>query len=446
DRYFRQFNQNPPQNAKDPQWLQWRADILSDFLTRLYRELITINPNLIISMSPSVYPWGMQEYLQDSQAWIDQGLVDLIHPQLYSRNFEGYKLLVDRLVTEQFTSLQMPSLVPGVLLKSGSYRMTPELLLQTIQYNRDRGIQGEVFFFYEGLREENDALAKVLRTGPYAQRAPFSSSKIKEHGFTERRLGGQYLYIDKLGKSVSQPQFDWADSFKQGLAPVKMGYKWGYIDTTGKLVSRFQFDEAEFFSTSEATPDNSGLALVRIGSKYGYVDKTGKLVISPQFDAANSFQEGLAAVKIDDTWLYIDKTGKPIILPQFDKAGSFSSGLAWVKTSGKYGYIDKLGKVVMQPQFDAAESFAESLAPIKMANKWGYINSTGQQVIARQFDEAKSFQEGLAAVKVGSLWGYINKTGNVVISPEFNEANSFCEGFALVRSGEKWGYIRNILR
>ena len=446
DRYFRQFNQNPPQNPKDPQWLQWRADILSDFLTRLYREVITINPDLIISMSPSVYPWGLQEYLQDSQAWIDQGLVDLIHPQLYTRNFEGYKLLVDRLVTEQFTSLQMPSLVPGVLLKSGSYRMTPELLLQTIQYNRDRGILGEVFFFYEGLREENDALAKVLRTGPYAQPAQFSSSKIKEHGFTERRLAGQYRYIDKLGKSVSQPQFDWADSFSEGLAPVKMGYKWGYIDTRGKLGSRFQFDQAEFFPSSEATPDDSGLALVRIGSKYGYVDKTGRLVISLQFDAANSFKEGLAAVKINDSWLYIDKTGKPVILPQFDKAGSFSAGLAWVKISGKYGYINKLGQVVIQPQFDEAESFAESLAPVKMANKWGYINSTGQLVIARQFEKAKSFQEGLSAVKVGSLWGYINKTGNIVITPEFNEANSFREGFALVSSGGKWGYIRNILR
>jgi hypothetical protein len=436
ERYVKQFNQNPLQNPKDAQWLQWRADILTDFLTRLYRELIAINPNLIISMAPSAYPWALQEYLQDSKAWIDQGLVDLIHPQLYSRNFEGYKLLVDRLVTQQFTPSQLPYLSPGVLLKVGSYRMSPELLLQTIQYNRDRGIQGEVYFFYEGLREDNDALAKVLRTGPYAQPAPFNASTIKARGFTHRRIGATYSYIDKLGKSISQPEFDWVDSFREGLARVRMGYKWGYIDSTRKLISRFQFDQAEFFS--------EGLALVRIGDKYGYIDKIGQLIIPPQFDSANSFNEELAAVKIGNTWSYIDKTGKFLIFPQCEEADSFSEGLARVSVFGKYGYIDKTGKVVIQPQFDEADAFSEGLARVKTGNNWGYVNPTGQLVITPKFEQAESFKEGLAAVKSNSLWGYIDKTGNLLISAEFDEAKSFCDGLALINTGGQWGYIRNI--
>ena len=76
-RYFQQFNQNPPANPKDSQWLQWRADLLTDFLTNLYQQIIKINPNLIISLAPSPYPWGLQEYLQDSQSWVDRGLVAL---------------------------------------------------------------------------------------------------------------------------------------------------------------------------------------------------------------------------------------------------------------------------------------------------------------------------------------------------------------------------------
>ncbi|HEY9602120.1 MAG TPA: family 10 glycosylhydrolase, partial [Allocoleopsis sp.] len=178
ERYVQQFNSNPPQNSKDAQWLQWRADLLTDFLTRLYRDVIAINPNLIVSVSPSVYPWSYQEYLQDTQVWVDQGQVDIIHPQAYYRDFDGYKQTIDRVVAQQFSSLQLPSLAPGVLIKVGSYRITPELLLQKIQYNRDRKIPGEVFFFYEGLREDNDALAKALRSGPYAKPAPFNSSKI----------------------------------------------------------------------------------------------------------------------------------------------------------------------------------------------------------------------------------------------------------------------------
>ena len=444
ERYVRQFNQNPPQNPKDAQWLQWRADLLTDFLTRLYRELIAINPNLVISMAPSVYPWGLQEYLQDAQAWIDRGLVDLIHPQLYRRDFEGYKLLVDRLVSQQFTPLQLSSLAPGILLKVGSYRMSADLLLQTIQYNRDRGIPGEVFFFYEGLREDNDALGKVLRTGPYAQRVPFNPSTLKERGFTHRRVGGTYSYIDKSGKPVIQPQFDWADSFSNGLARVKMGYKWGYIDKTGKLISRLQFDEAELFDVSDRGALAPGLALVRIGNKYTYIDTTGQRVIPLQFDGAASFSEGLAAVKISGKWSYIDKTGKVVIQPQFDEAGSFSGGLARIKLAGKYGYIDKVGKVVIQPQFDEGDSFSEGLARVEVGDKWGYINSTGQLVIALKFDKAESFKEGLAAVKIDDFWGYIDKTGKLVIQPDFDEAKSFWEGFALVNLGGKWGYIRQL--
>ena len=437
ERYSRQFNQNPPQNPKDAQWLQWRADILTDFLNRLYQELIAIKPNLIISMAPSTYPWGLQEYLQDAQAWIDQGLIDLLHPQLYRRDFEGYKLLVDRMVTQQFTPSQLYALAPGILLKVGTYRISPELLLQKIQYNRDRGINGEVFFFYEGLREDNNALAKVLKQGPYAQATPFNPSPLKQRGFTERRIGGKYSYIDKLGKSVNQPQFDWVDSFKEGLTKVKMGYKWGYIDKTGNRVSRLQFDEAELFS--------EGLALVRSGNKYAYLNKQGQLVTPLQYDAANSFKEGLAAVRISDKWFYIDTTGKVVLLPQCEDAASFSEELARIKLSGKYGYIDKTGQVVIQAQYDEAEAFSQGLARVKIAEKWGFINPTGQTVVAPQFDAAESFSEGLAAVKSNNLWGYIDQTGQVLIFPEFTEAKPFREGLALIQLGSKWGYIRNIL-
>lgn len=169
ERYRKAFNRNPPQNPKHRQWIQWRADILTDFLASLYHQVKAINPNLLVSMAPNIYDWGLKEYLQDSQAWLERGLVDLIHPQIYRRDFKSYRCIVDRLVSEQFTREQLPKLAPGILLKLGSYRISPEYLVQAIEYNRSRGIQGEVLFFYEGLREDNDALGKVLRKGPYAQ-------------------------------------------------------------------------------------------------------------------------------------------------------------------------------------------------------------------------------------------------------------------------------------
>lgn len=167
-RYVNEFGRQPPLNHKDSQWLQWRANILTEFLARIKREVKAIKPNLIISMSPSVYIWGLNEYLQDYIAWIDRDLVDIIHPQLYRRNFWSYKGLVDKLVDVQFRDWQLPKLSPGVLVKVGSYCISADELLKSIDYNRHRGVKGEVLFFYEGLRYNNDELAKALRRGPYA--------------------------------------------------------------------------------------------------------------------------------------------------------------------------------------------------------------------------------------------------------------------------------------
>ncbi|MBD2727429.1 family 10 glycosylhydrolase [Nostoc sp. FACHB-892] len=172
-RYRQKFNCNPPQNPKDKQWLQWRADILTEFLARLYQEVKAVNPNLLVAIAPNIHDWAFQEYLQDSPAWLKRGIVDMIQPQIYRRDFGSYCAIVDKLVNQQFTDATLPKLAPGILMKLGSYCISPEYLVQAIEYNRQVGIQGEVFFFYEGLRENNNTLAKVLRNGPYAKSASF---------------------------------------------------------------------------------------------------------------------------------------------------------------------------------------------------------------------------------------------------------------------------------
>ncbi|MDJ0556841.1 MAG: family 10 glycosylhydrolase [Microcoleaceae cyanobacterium MO_207.B10] len=170
-RYHQQFSSLPPRNHQHQKWLQWRADILTDFLSRLYREVKAIKPNILVSMAPSVYKWSLNEYLQDYPTWVHREIVDIIHPQLYRRDFGSYKTLVQQLVKQQFTCSQLNKLFPGILIKIGSYRISIDYLLEAIAYNRSVGINGEVLFFYEGLRENDNALGKALRKGPYANSA-----------------------------------------------------------------------------------------------------------------------------------------------------------------------------------------------------------------------------------------------------------------------------------
>lgn len=131
------------------------------------------------------------------------------------------------------------------------------------------------------------------------------------------------------------------------LFRVVKGGKAGFIDKTGKIVIPPQYDYVDAFS--------EGLAAVQVGKKYGYIDKTGQMVIPPQYDGADEFSEGLAAVEGEgvlglDGWGFIDKTGKIVIPLDFnDHPDGFSEGLAAVEVGEKTGYIDKTGKYIWEP-------------------------------------------------------------------------------------------------
>lgn len=114
-----------------------------------------------------------------------------------------------------------------------------------------------------------------------------------------------YGFIDKSGKWIIAPQFEYLGDFSESLAVAKSGGKAGFIDKGGNWIIPTQFDGAESFSY--------GLAIAIKGDKFGYIDKTGQWVIPPQFDDAHFFtSEGLAEVLIGKSWYHIDRTGNTV--------------------------------------------------------------------------------------------------------------------------------------
>lgn len=164
--FLKAVGKEAPVNHKEQLWLQWRADILTEFLERLYTEVKTTNPKLTFSMAPHPFNFGFREYLQDCKTWLNRGLVDTIHPQLYRRDFNSYKNLCKELLS-QVKPNQKSQLAPGILMQVGSFRISYEMLWDIIEYNRKKGISGEVFFFYEGLRANNNELGEFLRHKNY---------------------------------------------------------------------------------------------------------------------------------------------------------------------------------------------------------------------------------------------------------------------------------------
>jgi uncharacterized lipoprotein YddW (UPF0748 family) len=141
----------PPKDYKDADWLQWRADKLTIFLGQLYKEVKAVKANVIVSMAPSVHPWAKEEYLQDWPTWLNKGYCDYVLPQVYRKDIESYTATL-KTQTDLLTESQKNKFFPGVLLQVNGINPSQEFLKAMIDSNRKLGIQGESFFFYEGLK------------------------------------------------------------------------------------------------------------------------------------------------------------------------------------------------------------------------------------------------------------------------------------------------------
>ncbi len=140
---------DPPGDFREANWINWRTKKLNAFMKRLRNEMKILKPSLQVTMSPSPFPWGRDEYLQDWPTWVDSGWVDAVIPQCYRYDIAAYNATLAQ-QKSYHRSTTIP-LYPGVLLRVGTYTATDVFLSQMIQSNRNNGFKGEVYFFYEGL-------------------------------------------------------------------------------------------------------------------------------------------------------------------------------------------------------------------------------------------------------------------------------------------------------
>ncbi len=144
----------PPINYKDTAWVQWRSNILTQYLRQVYRAVKALKPQVLVTMAPSVYPWCKQEYLQDWPAWLQQGIVDLVMPQVYRYHAAAYDATIATL-TSNIPSPYLHQCYPGVLQSLGNGYLASDTLTQyMVQHNRNQGYSGEVFFYYQGIAHD----------------------------------------------------------------------------------------------------------------------------------------------------------------------------------------------------------------------------------------------------------------------------------------------------
>ncbi len=143
----------PPAAYKDYEWIKWRSEKLNLFLLELMTKVKAKKPTVEISMAPSIYPWSEAEYLQDWPTWLNSGMIDFIIPQVYRYDIKKYENEIVK-INKFYTSKSCNYKVyPGVLLQVDSYNPSGTMLMDMVNINRKNGLDGEVYFFYEGIKK-----------------------------------------------------------------------------------------------------------------------------------------------------------------------------------------------------------------------------------------------------------------------------------------------------
>lgn len=258
-----------------------------------------------------------------------EGVSGFINGVAYGIDEEGNDIYFDKTGKKLKRSEAMAAIYPNTSSKI-HVEITDD---KYVFYNN----KGEVMAEYDDWSPFSEGLARVTRGG-YA-------------AYDAMVLGAVSGYIDETGEVVIPLKFGYpANDFHDGLAAVSYcvgsvknvwpEWKMGYIDKSGKFVIQPLYNWAGDFK--------EGLALVELDHKWGFIDKQGKTVIQPQFYSASEFIDGIAIVENFERKIsLIDKTGKMVAGYYDELLLPFKYGLALVVKGEDIYYIDKTGKRVL---------------------------------------------------------------------------------------------------
>ncbi|MBK4730408.1 family 10 glycosylhydrolase [Oxynema sp. CENA135] len=148
--YKREHDGNPPpEDPKDPDWLRWRADKITEYKDRLFRAIKRANPDAIVSLSPNPQRFSYREFLADWETWERQGLVEEIILQVYRDDNRVYATELENPEVE--TARTHVPFAIGILTGLKGRPVEGDRIAEQVQIAREKGFAGVSFFFYESM-------------------------------------------------------------------------------------------------------------------------------------------------------------------------------------------------------------------------------------------------------------------------------------------------------
>lgn len=139
----------PPKDAKNEEWINWRADRITDFMHDLFTAVKAANPKAIVSISPNPQGFAKSFFLQDWAKWERQGLVEELLIQVYRDKLSTFIEELNR-PEVKLASQHIPVGI-GIMAGVKPKPIPMQQIKTQIEAVRQQGLAGVSFFFYETL-------------------------------------------------------------------------------------------------------------------------------------------------------------------------------------------------------------------------------------------------------------------------------------------------------
>lgn len=170
DGYFKKYGVNPltlPQD--DRQWMQYRADFITDFIVELRHKLAVQIPERHVEIS--IYMGGneLSASMQDWHTWAKMGIIDKIHVAQYTRDLD----LIYNSVRGVRQAVPDRVLVNSFIACYGGNLNTPELLRKGFEASIAGGADEVTVYRGDAIRDLNmypviAELAREIRENTFA--------------------------------------------------------------------------------------------------------------------------------------------------------------------------------------------------------------------------------------------------------------------------------------
>lgn len=221
----------------------------------------------------------------------------------------------------------------------------------------------------------------------------------------------RYGLMSISGAVVVEPQYDWINPMKEGLAVAAIDDRLVYLDSAGIVVIDNGFGVYPNYQLKGEF--NNGVAVVMKKEKYGRINQWGKVITDFKFDNIGMGQKVFPGEK-DELWGLFDTKGKTIVSVKYDGVYAASKHAFVVNKNDTLGVIDDLGNVLVPISFDAVESLKDSLFLVTSGNNVGVYRNE-ELLVPVRYDQIGLFNEDYLFLNKAGVLSYYDLVRGVLV-------------------------------